>query len=43
MVNIKAIITDLDRTLLCTDKSLSVYTLFVLKECKARGIEAHLF
>lgn len=35
----KAIITDLDRTLLRTDKSLSPYTVSVLKECKARGIK----
>ena len=34
----KAIITDLDRTLLRTDKSISEYTLTVLQECKARGI-----
>lgn len=38
MKNIKAIITDLDRTLLRTDKSLSAYTLSVLKKCKERGI-----
>ena len=34
----KAIITDLDRTLLCTDKSLSSRTAEVLKSCRARGI-----
>ncbi len=39
MKNIKAIITDLDRTLLRTDKSLSSYTIEVLKKCKARGIK----
>ena len=39
MKNIKAIITDLDRTLLRTDKSLSEYTIEVLKKCKARGIK----
>ena len=39
MKKIKAIITDLDRTLLRTDKSLSDYTVAVLKECKARGIK----
>lgn len=39
MSNVKAIITDLDRTLLRTDKSLSEYTVSVLKECKARGIK----
>jgi len=39
MKNIKAIITDLDRTLLRTDKSLSEYTVSVLKECKARGMK----
>ncbi len=39
MSKFKAIITDLDRTLLRTDKSLSEYTISVLKECKARGIK----
>ncbi|MBQ8800158.1 MAG: HAD-IIB family hydrolase [Lachnospiraceae bacterium] len=39
MKNIKAIITDLDRTLLRTDKSLSEYTIAVLRDCKARGIK----
>lgn len=34
----KAIITDLDRTLLHTDKSLSEYTVSVLRQCHARGI-----
>lgn len=34
----KAIITDLDRTLLRTDKSISEYTLGVLRKCKERGI-----
>lgn len=33
----KAIITDLDRTLLRTDKTLSDYTLQVLKLCRAQG------
>lgn len=35
---IKAIICDLDRTLLRTDKTISDFTLRVLKACKARGI-----
>lgn len=39
MKNIKAIFTDLDRTLLRTDKTLSEYTVAVLKACKARGIK----
>lgn len=39
MSKVKAIITDLDRTLLRTDKSLSEYTISVLKKCKARGIK----
>ena len=39
MTNMKAIITDLDRTLLRTDKSLSEYTVAVLKKCKAQGIK----
>lgn len=34
----KAIITDLDRTLLRTDKSLSEYTYATLKKCHDRGI-----
>lgn len=34
----KAIITDLDRTLLRTDKSVSEYTYSVLKKCRDRGI-----
>lgn len=36
---VKTIIVDLDRTLLRTDKSLSAYTVRVLKECKNRGIK----
>ena len=39
MKNIKAIITDLDRTLLRTDKSLSDYTIKVLRECKKSDIK----
>ena len=34
----KAIITDLDRTLLRTDKTISEYSLEVLKKCHERGI-----
>lgn len=34
----KAIITDLDRTLLHTDKTISDYTLRVLKKCYEKGI-----
>jgi Cof subfamily protein (haloacid dehalogenase superfamily) len=34
----KAIITDLDRTLLRTDKSLSEYTIAVLRKCREQGI-----
>ena len=36
---IKAIITDLDRTLLRTDKTISEYTVRVLEECRRRGIK----
>ncbi len=36
---VKAIIVDLDRTLLHTDKTLSAHTAKVLKECKRRGIK----
>jgi len=34
----KAIITDLDRTLLHTDKSVSEYTIDILKKCRNKGI-----
>lgn len=34
----KAIITDLDRTLLHTDKSVSEYTVDILKKCHEKGI-----
>lgn len=34
----KAIITDLDRTLLRTDKTISAYTLSVLKRCREKGM-----
>ena len=34
----KAIITDLDRTLLHTDKTLSAYTVAILQKCCNRGI-----
>ena len=34
----KAIITDLDRTLLHTDKTISAYTVDVLKKCHDAGI-----
>ena len=35
---IKAIVTDLDRTLLRTDKTVSAYTLEVLKKCRDSGV-----
>jgi len=37
-MKVKAIITDLDRTLLHTDKSVSEHTRAVLKKCRDRGI-----
>lgn len=37
--NIKTIVVDLDRTLLHTDKTLSEYTVNVLKRCKEKGIQ----
>lgn len=37
--NVKTIVVDLDRTLLHTDKSLSPYTISVLKACKKRGMK----
>ncbi len=39
MKKIKAVAVDLDRTLLHTDKSLSRYTVSVLKKCQERGIK----
>jgi hydroxymethylpyrimidine pyrophosphatase-like HAD family hydrolase len=38
-MKIKLIITDLDRTLLRTDKTISEYTVDVLKHCRANGIK----
>ncbi len=38
-MNIKAIVVDLDRTLLHTDKTISPYTLKALSECKKNGIK----
>ena len=38
MKKVKAIITDLDRTLLRTDKTISDYTVEVLKRCHEKGI-----
>lgn len=37
--SVNAIIVDLDRTLLHTDKTLSAHTAKVLRECKKRGIK----
>lgn len=37
-MNIKAIVVDLDRTLLRSDKTLSPYTASVFRECGARGL-----
>lgn len=37
--NIKTIVTDLDRTLLRTDKTISSYTADVLNRCRKRGIK----
>ena len=39
MMAMKMLITDLDRTLLRTDKSVSDFTLDTLKKCRARGIK----
>lgn len=38
VIKMKAIITDLDRTLLRTDKTISEYTYAILKKCHDRGI-----
>ena len=37
-MTIKLIVTDLDRTLLRTDKSISDYTISVFKKCREKGI-----
>ena len=37
-MTIKTIIVDLDRTLLHTDKTISLYTARILKECKKNAI-----
>ena len=42
MKNINSIIVDLDRTLLRTDKSLSDYTVDILKRCKGTGMNVIL-
>lgn len=39
MANVKTIVVDLDKTLLHTDKTLSEYTVGVLKECKRQAIK----
>ena len=38
-MGVKAIVVDLDRTLLHTDKTLSTYSIEVLKTCKEKGIQ----
>lgn len=38
-INVKAIVVDLDRTLLNTDKTISAYTVKVFNECKKCGIK----
>lgn len=38
-MNIKTIVVDLDRTLLHTDKTLSAYTVKVLRACKETGMQ----
>ena len=38
-MNIKAIVVDLDRTLLHTDKTISAYTKKILQECKKNSIK----
>ena len=37
--NVSTIVVDLDRTLLHTDKTVSSYTIAVLKECRKRGMK----
>ena len=38
-MNIKMIVTDLDRTLLRTDKTISNYTADILNRCRERGMK----
>lgn len=38
MMNLKMILTDLDGTLLCSDGSISEFTIDILKRCQNRGI-----
>lgn len=38
-INVKTIVVDLDRTLLHTDKTLSAYTVKVLKKCKEKAMQ----
>ena len=38
-VDVKAIVVDLDRTLLHSDKTVSPYTISVLKECRKHGMK----
>lgn len=39
LAGIKAVIMDLDRTLLHTDKTLSDYTVSILEQCRLRGLK----
>ena len=39
MKNIKMIVTDLDNTLLRTDKTISDYTAGILNKCRQNGIK----
>lgn len=39
MKNIKLVISDLDFTLLHTDKSISEYTQYIFKKCSEYGIK----
>ncbi len=39
MKNIKTIVVDLDKTLLCTDKTISPYTSQILKQCRSNSIK----
>ncbi|MEA4832727.1 MAG: HAD family hydrolase [Oscillospiraceae bacterium] len=39
MFDVKLIVTDLDNTLLTSDKAISMYTADVLNKCKAKGIQ----
>lgn len=41
-MDIKMIVIDLDQTLLCTDKTISDYSIDILTRCRQAGKKNHL-